>query len=107
MSLFQSKSDYFLKGDDQLDVFHLRPHGCDVMFSHYEADTRLSSANNPNQCKCLVVQGSVSIRLNKTSRDYITGEWFEIPSNVEHDIYYNTDCSIIEFWFDAKPITGV
>ncbi|MGB3623508.1 hypothetical protein FT643_21040 [Ketobacter sp. MCCC 1A13808] len=102
MSLFQDKSDYFLKGDDQLDVFHLRPHGCDVMFSHYEADTQNLSVSNSTQCKCLVIQGSVSLNLNQNQQDFTTGEWFEIPANTLHDVHYLTDCSIIEFWFEAK-----
>ena len=101
MSLFQNKSDYFLKGDDQLDVFHLGAHGCDVMFSRYEAGTEVNAATNPNHSKCLVIQGRLKVRFHDQDCYYTTGDWFEIPSHTEYDISYESDCSIIEFWFDA------
>ena len=100
MSLFQNKSDYFLKGEDQLDVFHLGAHGCDVMFSRYEAGTYVNAASNAAHSKCLVVQGQLSLSLNGETRHFQTGDWFEIPKHCEHDLTYNTECSIIEFWFD-------
>lgn len=100
MSLFQNKSDYFLKGEDQLDVFHLGPHGCDVMFSRYEADTAVNTAINAVNCKCLVVQGTLSLTIDQHRTHYQTGDWFEIPRHTEYDLHYNSDRSIIEFWFD-------
>jgi len=104
MSLFQNKSDYFLKGEDQLDVFHLGTHGCDVMFSRYEAGTDVYAATNPNHSKCLVVQGRIKVTIHDRDCYYNTGDWFEIPRHTEYDIHYETGCSIIEFWFDtAQP----
>ncbi|RLT93252.1 hypothetical protein [Ketobacter sp.] len=100
MSLFQNKSDYFLKGEDQLDVFHLGPHGCDVMFSRYEAGTEVHSATNSTLSKCLVVQGRLTVTQQGLTRHYGTGDWYEVPAMTEHDIHYLSDCSIIEFWFD-------
>ena len=100
MSLFQNKSDYFLKGEDQLDVFHLGPHGCDVMFSRYEAGTEVNSATNSAHSKCLVVQGQLIVTIQNQSHHFGTGDWFEIPGHTEHNVLYQSDCSIIEFWFD-------
>ena len=100
MSLFQNKSDYFLKGEDQLDIFHLGPHGCDVMFSRYEAGTEVNATTNATHSKCLVVQGKLTVSLQGHTHHYSTGDWYEIPSHTEHDIRYQSDCSIIEFWFD-------
>lgn len=105
MSLFQNKSDYFLKGEDQLDVFHLGPHGCDVMFSRYESGTSIASAINTTNCKCLVVQGTLSLTINNNVTRINTGDWFEIHHHTEHDLQYESDCSIIEFWFDP-PQSG-
>lgn len=102
MSLFQNKSDYFLKGDDHLDVFHLRPHGCDVMFSHYEANTTAQDACNSTHCKCLLIQGKLALELDGKVKEVQTGEWFEIPAQAEHQINYLSDCSVIEFWFSSE-----
>lgn len=105
MSLFQSKSDYFLKGEDQLDVFHLGAHGCDVMFSRYEAGLTIDSATNSTHCKCLIVQGTLCIEMDQNRRNYQTGDWFEIPGHTEYSVLYESDCSIIEFWFDPNRET--
>lgn len=105
MSLFQNKSDYFLKGEDQLDVFHLGAHGCDVLFTRYEADTAITAATNATHCKCLIVQGSVSLCLNQETRRFKTGDWFEIPRHTDYSMLYEGDCSIIEFWFDPPQPT--
>ncbi len=103
MSLFQNKSDYFLKGEDQIDVFHLGPHGCDVMFSRYEAGTEVKATANASHSRCLIVQGELTVSCQDISQHYCTGDWFEVPCHIEHDILYQTDCSIIEFWFDPPP----
>jgi quercetin dioxygenase-like cupin family protein len=49
-----------------------------------------------------VVQGTLTLALNGSTARINTGDWFEIPALAEHDIHYETDCSIIEFWFDRK-----
>ncbi|MEN8669782.1 MAG: hypothetical protein ABF318_11705, partial [Ketobacter sp.] len=66
-----------------------------------EAGTEVNAATNPNHSKCLVIQGRLKVRFHDQDCYYTTGDWFEIPSHTEYEISYESDCSIIEFWFDA------
>lgn len=99
MSLFQSKLDYFLKGEDQLDVFHLGAHGCDVMFSSYDGGTHFESTTNTNQFRGRVISGRLILTLGGKKHRYRAGDWFEIPAKTQHSLQYVVDCTIIEFWF--------
>jgi hypothetical protein len=99
MSLFQSKLDYFLKGEDQLDVFHLGAHGCDVMFSSYDKDTSFLCTTNTNQFKGRLISGKLVLTLGNEKHRYQSGDWFEIPAKTQFSLQYITDCDIIEFWF--------
>ena len=102
MSFFQDKAEYLLKGDDQLDVFHLGAHGCDVMFSHYEKGKRTEGIINRLSSRYLIIQGSLLLTVDGNSQELATGDWFEIQKQTEHDLTYLTDCSLIEFWFSER-----
>lgn len=97
MSLFQDKAEFLAQGDETLDVFHLAPHGCDVMFSQYSEGT--STECQDDSAKILIIDGHVTLHKGDRSIDYHTGDWYEIPASKSYEITFHGDCAVIEFWF--------
>jgi len=95
MSLFQQRSE------EALDVFHLSAHGCDVVFSQYDAGDHEGPRQNARPCRNLIVRGQVRVRLQNQETTYHSDEWFEVPGGISHHIDFLDDCDIIEFWFSA------
>jgi len=101
MSLFQSRFSSYTKGDDSLDVVHLGAHGCDVMFSSYDAGTCIQSSSNAGKFRGRIINGKLTLTIGQQVTHHQSGSWFEIPARVQHSLHYNSNCDIIEFWFAA------
>ncbi len=100
MSLFQPKESFFSGNAPKDEVFRLGPHGCEVMFTSYDKGTIVGPSINTNRTKHIIISGLVEVNLEGNTRTYRTGDSFEIPSQKEHTVRYQQDCSVIEFWFD-------
>ena len=100
MSLFQPKESFFSGNAPEDEVFRLGPHGCEVMFTSYDKGTIVGPSINTLRTKHIIISGVVAVEKDGETRTYRTGDFFEIPKQIEHTLHYHQDCSIIEFWFD-------
>lgn len=100
MSLFQPKESFHSGNSPNDEVFRLSPHGCEVMFTSYLKGSVVGPSINTHRTKHVLISGTVEVNIEGSTKRYQTGEWFEIPCQIEHTINYTQDCSVIEFWFD-------
>lgn len=101
MGLFEDRSSHLNDNSMDQDVFRLAPHGCDVVFTRYNAGTFNALVSNKRRTKQLVVSGRVLLETENEQRCHATGDWFEIEEHSDHSIHYTENSSLIEFWFDT------
>lgn len=102
MSLFQPRTNYYESNAITRDIVHLGAHGCDAIFTSYQADTLYSSLINIAKTRHIVIHGCVKLSIKGQNILYRAGDSFEIPAETEHGVHYISDCSIIEFWFERN-----
>lgn len=101
MSLFSEPKNINNSLDSSQDVFRLPQHGCDVAFAHYPATTSTELTLHNREHRCLVISGKVLLKIQLNQHLFNAGEWFQIPTNMLHQIEFLEETSLIEFWLDA------
>ena len=85
--------------DGPFDAFRLQAEGCEVLFATYPAGTSIAPHTHPTDNVGVITKGRLVLTIAGTESQYGPGEWYHVPTGVEHAARFDSDSAEIEFWF--------
>lgn len=73
--------------------------GCEVLFASYPAGTKIEPHSHQTENHGVVTCGELILETKGEERSFNTGEWYRIPSEMDHSARFEVDTHVIEFWF--------
>jgi quercetin dioxygenase-like cupin family protein len=89
--------------DGPFDAFRLPAQHCDVLFATYPAGTTIAPHRHDTDNVGVVTKGCLTLVIDGEETVYEPGDWYHVPTGVEHAARFGTDSAEIEFWF--RPTT--
>jgi len=83
------------------DAFQLAADSCSVLFASYPADTTIDSHTHDTDNIGVITRGELILTLNGKTTHYTAGDWYHVPSQMEHSARFDQETAEIEFWFRA------
>ena len=83
------------------DAFKLQANDCDVLFASYPGGTTIPPHHHETENIGIITQGELVLTLDGKEHRYGPGDWYHVPTGVEHAARFDTDSAEIEFWFNS------
>jgi quercetin dioxygenase-like cupin family protein len=85
--------------DGPFDAHRLEAEHCDVLFASYPAGTKIAAHRHDTNNVGVITQGALVLTINGTTQTFVTGQWYHVPADTEHEARFDVDSAEIEFWF--------
>jgi quercetin dioxygenase-like cupin family protein len=81
------------------DAYRLAADDCDVLFASYPAGTTIAAHHHDTDNVGVITKGMLMLTISETTETFTIGQWYHVPSGVEHAARFDVDSAEIEFWF--------
>jgi len=88
--------------DGPFDAYKLCAENCDVLFASYPPGTKIAAHTHDTDNVGIITQGELILTIDGKSERYATGDWYQVPANIEHAAEFAVATAEIEFWFTVN-----
>lgn len=85
--------------DGRFDAYKLAAKNSDVLFASYPAGTTIPTHAHETENHGVITRGELILTMNGVDVRVGIGQWYHVPSNVEHSAKFEVETDEIEFWF--------
>jgi quercetin dioxygenase-like cupin family protein len=88
--------------DGRFDAYKLEAKETNVLFASYPAGTSIPPHKHETDNYGVITRGELILTINNGVTKYGIGDWYHVPSGVEHSAFFETATDEIEFWFNVQ-----
>ncbi|TDC44270.1 cupin domain-containing protein [Micromonospora sp. KC213] len=103
---FPTDENWVVQNGLKIPARKLAAEGCEVVFATYPAGLTLAPHRHDDlDIAGVVTKGLVRLTIDGDERHYGPGDWFHVPTSVEHSATYEQETSQVELIFPPSAHT--